>query len=346
MDVSKKKFGTLSDGSKVSLYRVSNGSMSFVATNYGCVITSIQVPSRIGVVEDVVLAPPTLDSLVISDASFGGIVGRFANRISGGRFVLNGKDYQLDMNEGANCLHGGFFRWDKQVWDAEVVETVKGTGVIFSRISRAGEQGMPGTLQVKVAYLLDEENNLVMHYSAISDADTIISLTNHSYFNLAGHNKGRVDSHLMTLDCDHYLATKDGIPTGEMLPVGGTIFDFTKEKPLGQHIHSPELQELRGYDHCYCIDSGKGRLVPFAKIREPESGRTMTVATDMPGVQLYTGNWLQGELGKNGARYNAQGGFCLETQRYPDSPNKYTFPSAVLKAGEEFTSTTVYGFRW
>ncbi len=336
----------LSDGSGVSLFRISNGAVSFVATNYGCVLTSLLVPSRDGTVDDVVLAPPTFGSLIASEASLGGIVGRFANRISGGRFTLNGVEHQLDRNENGHCLHGGFFRWDKQLWDAEMAETVKGTGVIFSRISRSGEQGMPGTVQVKVAYLLDDENSLVMRYSAVSDADTIISLTNHSYFNLAGHDKGRVDTHLLTLACSRYLEVEDGIPTGQVLSVEGTVFDFTTEKPLGQHIHSAELQGTRGYDHCYCIDSGKGRLVPFASVRDPDSGRVMTVATDMPAVQLYTANWLQDELGKNGMRYNAHGGFCLETQRYPDSPNKCTFPSAVLKAGEEFTSTTVYGFRW
>ncbi len=346
MELKRKRFGTLSDGSKVSLFKVSNGAVSFVATDYGCVLTSLLVPSKGGAVDDVVLAPPTFDSLVASGASFGGIVGRFANRIGGGRFTLNGVEHRLDRNEGGHCLHGGFFRWDKQLWDAEVVDAVEGTGIAFSRISPSGEQGMPGTLRVRVAYLLDEGNNLVMRYSAVSDADTIISLTNHSYFNLAGHDKGRVDSHLLTLECSRYLEVEDGIPTGQALPVEGTVFDFTAERPLGQHIHSAELQVTCGYDHCYCIDSGKGRLVPFARVRDLESGRTMTVATDMPGVQLYTANWLQGELGKNGARYHAHGGFCLETQRYPDSPNKCTFPSAVLRAGEEFTSTTVYGFRW
>lgn len=346
MDVKEQMFGVLSDGSDVSLFRVSNGAVSFVATNYGCVLTSLLVPSKDGVVDDVVLAPPTFGSLVSSSASFGGIVGRFANRIGGGCFILNGLEYRLDRNEGRNCLHGGFFRWDKQLWAAEVVETEKGTGVTFSRVSRSGEQGMPGTVQVKVAYLLDDENNLTMHYSAVSDADTIISLTNHSYFNLAGHDKGSVDNHLLTMGCSRYLEVRDGIPTGAILPVEGTVFDFTKERPLGRDIHSPELQETRGYDHCYCIDSGKGRLVPFASVRDLKSGRTMTVATDMPGVQLYTGNWLQGDLGKNGMRYDARGGFCLETQRYPDSPNKFAFPSAVLRVGEEFTSTTVYGFRW
>ena len=346
MDVKKKKFGMLSDGSKVLLYKVSNSDMSFVVTNYGCVITSILLPSQSGVVEDVVLAPPTLDSLVLSDASFGGVVGRFANRIGGAGFTLNGTTYSLDKNDGENCLHGGFFRWDKQLWDSEIIETVNGSGVTFSRTSVAGEQGMPGTVEVKVTYLLDNENNLVIRYSALSDQDTIINLTNHSYFNLAGHNKGKIDTHLLTLNCTQYLESDNCLPTGKILSVENTVFDFTTEKALGQNLHTEDLKSTRGYDHCYCIDQDGGRLVPFAQVREPKSGRVMTVATDMPGVQLYTANWLKGDVGKDGARYNPHDGFCLETQQYPDAPNKYSFPSAVLKAGKEFTSTTVYGFRW
>lgn len=336
----------LSNGSKVSLYKVTNGSVSFVATDYGCVLTSLFVPSKSGVVEDVVLAPPTLDSLVSSDASFGGVVGRFANRIGGASFVLNGTEYRLDKNDGENCLHGGFFRWDKQVWSAEVVETIKGTGVTFSRTSPSGEQGMPGTVEVGVTYLLDNSNNLIMHYSAISDKDTVINLTNHSYFNLAGHNRGSLETHLLRLDCSHYLETKDLVPTGKILPVEGTVFDFTREKSLTQDLSNQVLIESRGYDHCYCIRKGASGLTSFAEVRELGSGRVMTVATDMPGVQLYTANWLKGDLGKDGVGYKQWGAFCLETQQYPDAPNKLNFPSAVLRAGKEFTSTTVYGLKW
>ena len=347
MEVKKKKFGILSDGSKVSLYKVSNGDVSFVATNYGCVITSLLVPSKSGAIDDIVLAPPTLDSLILSDASFGGIVGRFANRIKNACFSLNGKEYQLNKNDGENCLHGGFLRWDKLLWDeVEILEFRDGAGVIFSRTSPSGEQGMPGNLRVSVRYFLDKKNNLEIGYSAICDEDTILNLTNHSYFNLAGHNKGSINSHLLTLQCNQYLEAKNCIPTGEILPVENTVFDFTTEKSLGQDINAPELQEPRGYDHCYCIDHSKDKLVSFAQVREPVSGRVMTVTTDMPGVQLYTANWLKGDLGKAGKNYQSRDGFCLETQMYPDSPNKPNFPSCVLKAGETFNSTTIYSFKW
>ncbi|MEE0133635.1 MAG: aldose epimerase family protein [Treponema sp.] len=347
MVVKTRKFGTLSDGSKVTLYKVSNGKVSFVATNYGCVITSLLVPSRSGTADDIVLAPPTLDSLILSDASFGGIVGRFANRIGNARFTLNGQEYQLDKNDGENCLHGGFLRWDKQVWDeAEIVEFRDGAGVIFSRTSYAGEQGMAGNLRVSVRYFLDKKNNLEIGYSALCDEDTILNLTNHSYFNLAGHNKGSIDSHLLTLHCSQYLEAENCIPTGNILPVENTVFDFTTEKPLGQDINADVLRDTRGYDHCYCIDHSQNKLVSFAQVREPVSGRMMTVTTDMPGVQLYTANWLKGDLGKAGKNYQPRDGFCLETQMYPDSPNKPNFPSCVLKAGEVFNSTTIYSFQW
>lgn len=347
MEVKKRKFGILSDSSKVSLYKVSNGKMSFTVTNYGCVLTSILVPSKSGSVADIVLAPPTLDSLICSDASFGGIVGRFANRIGNACFTLNEKEYPLDKNDRDNCLHGGFLRWDKLLWEErEIIKYRDGAGVIFSRTSPAGEQGMPGNLQVSVRYFLDKENNLEIGYSAVSDEDTILNLTNHSYFNLAGHNKGSVDSHLLTLHCSQYLEAKDCIPTGAILPVKGTIFDFTAEKPLGRHIDDMALRETRGYDHCYCIDHTRDRLVSFAQVREQSSGRVMTVTTDMPGVQLYTANWLKGDLGKDGIHYQPRSGFCLETQMYPDAPNKASFPSCVLKAGEVFNSTTIYSFDW
>ena len=337
----------LSDGLKVFLYKISNGAVSCTVTNYGCVITSILVPSNSGAVEDVVLAPPTFDSLVRSDASFGGVVGRFANRIGGGRFTLDDKEYLLDRNEGEDCLHGGFFRWDKQLWEeTKVIKLDDGVGVIFSRTSPAGEQGMPGTLRVSVSYFLDKGNNLEIGYSAISDEDTVVSLTNHSYFNLAGHNKGAIDDHLLTLSCSRYLEAERCIPTGALLPVKDTVFDFTTEKALGQDLHREELEGTRGYDHCYSIDQTGERLVAFARVREPNSGRAMTVTTDMPGVQLYTANWLKGDAGKNGANYQPHGGFCLETQMYPDSPNKPDFPSCVLKAGEAYTSTTIYSFEW
>ena len=344
MDVKKRKFGLLSDGSKVYLYKVSNGDMSFCVTNYGCVITSIRVPSKSGTVDDVVLAPETLDALVRSDAAFGACVGRFANRIGGASFSLDGQTYHLDKNDGNNCLHGGFFRWEKQIWKAKVIRNFSEVGVCFKRISPDGEQGMPGNLKIEVTYVLTNKNELCITYKAKTDKTTIVNFTNHSYFNLKGHSKGDVLSHVLKLDCDTYLESEGMIPTGRILPVDGTVFDFRQGKAIGTDISASELWATKGYDHCYCIDSAKKNKI-FAEVREPVTGRIMTVTTDMPGVQFYTGNWLQGSCGKNGITYRDQSGFCLETQNYPDAPNK-DFPCCVLKPGEEFNSKTVYTFAW
>lgn len=347
MDVKKRKFGLLADGSKVSLYTVDNGEMSFSVTNYGCVITSICVPSKKGIVSDVVLGPATFDGLINSDIYFGACVGRFANRISGASFSIDGNQYQLDKNDGDNCLHSGFFRWDKQLWDAEIVETASGTGIRFSRMSPDGEQGMPGNMQVSVTYLLNSHNALTIHYDAVSDAVTPVNITNHSYFNLAGHNSGSIDTHILTLDCSSYLETDEyRIPTGAVLPVDNTPFDFRNPKAIGKDLHTADFSGAKGYDHCYCIDRKKGKLVQFATVFEPVSGRTMTVLSDMPGVQFYTGNWIEGISGKNGYVYHDYDGFCLETQQYPDAPNKPDFPSCLLHPGDRLSSTTVYQFKW
>ncbi|MBO5137265.1 MAG: galactose mutarotase [Spirochaetaceae bacterium] len=347
MDIKKRKFGVLPDGSKVHIYTISNGQMSFSATNYGCVITSIMIPSKNGGFSDVVFAPPTFDSLVASDASFGAVVGRFANRIGKSVFTLGNKEYKLDNNAGGNCLHGGFFRWDKQLWDATVVETASGTGITFSRLSVDGEQGMPGNLKVNVTYLLNNSNEIIIRYQAVSDADTYVNFTNHSYFNLKGQTRETINNHTLTMNCSSYLETDDNrLPTGKILSVDGTIFDFRKPKALGKDLDSPLLKSAGGYDHCYCIESVPGRIIPFATLSEAETGRTMTVSTDLPGVQLYTANWIGGTLGKNGCTYSSHGAVCIETQFYPDTPNRPEFPTCLLKANETFETTTVYGFRW
>lgn len=346
MNIKKRKFGLLADGSKVFLYTVSNGGMSFSVTNYGCVITSIVLPSCDGRRDDVVLGPPTFDALVASGSYFGAVVGRFANRIGGSRFSLNGTDYLLDKNDGKNSLHGGFFRWDKQLWDAELVDIGSACGVRFSRLSPDGEQGMPGNMKVELTYLLNTSNELSIHYKAVSDKDTPVNFTNHSYFNLKGQGKS-IEGHVLSMNCSSYLEVDETlIPTGRILPVDGTPFDFRKAKAIGKDLFDSALKGTNGYDHCYCVDNWQKGLVSFASVTEPESGRTMTVSTDLPGVQLYTANSVGGNLGKSGFVYSDHAGFCLETQYYPDTPNKPDFPSCVLRAGEEFSSTTVYGFKW
>lgn len=347
MDVKRRKFGLLADGSKVYLYTVSNGQVKFSATNYGCVITSLIVPSKEKGEQDVVLAPPTFDFLVSSYACFGSFIGRFAGRIGGASFNLNGTKYVLDKNLKECCLHSGFFRWDKQLWNSEIIENSEGKGVRFFRTSTDGEQGMPGNLQVEVSYLLNTSNELLIHYGAVSDKDTPINFTNHSYFNLKGQGNGTVENHILQMNCSSYLETDEfQVPTGKFIPVEGSIFDFRSGKSIGDGLSSCELASTNGYDHCFCIDGESSNLIPFAKVFEPESKRTMTVATDMPGVQFYTGNGLGKTIGKNGSIYFDYSGFCLETQFYPDSPNKTNFPSCILKAGEKFSSTTVYGFKW
>ena len=347
MDVKRRKFGLLSDGSKVYLYTVSNGQVEFSATNYGCVITSLIVPSKDRGFQDIVLAPPTFDFLVSSYACFGAFVGRYAGRIGGASFKLNGIEYVLDKNLKGSCLHGGFFRWDKQLWNSEIIENSQGKGIRFFRTSPDGEQGMPGNLEVEVSYMLNTSNELIIHYGAVSDKDTPINFTNHSYFNLKGQGNGTVENHILQMNCSTYLETDDcQVPTGKILPVEKSVFDFRIGKSMGEDLSSSELTATGGYDHCFCINEDFKYSIPFATVFEPETKRTMTVATDMPAVQFYTANGMGKTIGKNGSIYFDHGGFCLETQFFPDSPNKPNFPNCILKSGQRFSSTTIYGFKW
>ncbi len=346
MDVKSCLFGILADGTEVHLYSISNGKISFSATDYGCVITSIIIPSKTGRNEDIVLGPSSFDGVVCSSSYFGAMVGRFANRIGGAKFSLNDKEYHLDSNDNGNCLHGGLFRWDKILWNSEVVETREGSGIRFSRHSPDGEQGMPGNLDVAVTYLLTMNNEIIIKYEGFCDKDTPINFTNHSYFNLKGQFD-TIDTHVLSMNCSSFLEVDDSlVPTGRILSVEDTVFDFRTPKEMGKDFSSMDLEKTGGYDHCYCIDSAGGELVDFATVVEPTSGRTMTVATDLPGVQFYTGNSLGGGMGKNGNIYVGHSGFCLETQYYPDTPNKTEFPSCILKAGEKYSSTTIYAFKW
>lgn len=351
MSVKKQKLATLANGQEVHLFTVSNGKMSFTVTDYGCTLTGIYLPQKNGPVSDILLGYSTLPEYVMSDGySFGSIVGRFANRIGGAAFSVDGKKYQLDKNDNKiNTLHGGFFRLDHQVWKAKAIESKSSCGVEFKRRSPDGEQGFPGNLDVTVTYTLSKDNKLAMQYKAKTDKATPVNFTNHAYFNLAG--SGTILDHELQSDCKGYLEVdKNLIPTGKIIDLAGSPFDFTKAKTIGRDID----KVAPGYDHCYVTPAYKGKgaapdpkkLVRCAVLKDPKSGRKMTMETNQEGVQVYTANWVEGIPGKNGIRMVKHGAICLESQRFPDAPNKPDFPPCVLKPKETYDAKTVYAFEW
>lgn len=347
MEIKKEIFGVLSDGKVASLYTISNGKMSFSVTDYGCILTSILLPDeRYGNV-DMVLGYSTLAGYTTGTSSFGAIVGRFANRIGKSKFSIDGTEYQLDANNGDNCLHGGFYRYDKMVWSSSIVSTKNGLGVCFTRTSRDMEQGFPGTVKYEITYTLNKENQIILKYKAETDKSTPINITNHSYFNLAGC--GSVENHVLQMNCPSYIPVdKALIPTGKIQSVKGTAFDFLKPKKIGDDLKSVGA----GYDHCFVTESYTpdmtnafcGEMKQVADVFEPVSGRGMKVYSNQIGVQFYTGNFLNNECGRNGMRYNKHEAFCLETQCFPDSPNKSEFPSCILHPDEKYKATTIYEF--
>ena len=348
MQVTKQKFGVLSDGSKVTLYTVSNGRMSFSVMDYGCTITSILVPDSKGAAADILLGWSTFDGYVTGKGSFNAFVGRFANRISNARFTVGGKEYKLDVNDHNNSLHGGFTRYEKMMYESRIVETEYGTGVKFSRLSRDGEQGYPGNVAIDITYTLNEFNELSLLYTAATDAATPVNFTNHAYFNLAGN--GTINNHLLKMNCTRYLEVDPClIPTGKLLSVQGTPLDFTAEKTVGQDI---DKTGIGGYDHCFVTEAydphknafENEKLVHVCTLTDPVSGRTMNMSTNQIGVQLYSGNFVEGMIGKNGRCYHNHESICLESQCFPDTPNKSDFPSCVLTSGEKYKSLTVYSF--
>ena len=346
MEVKKHKFGVLSNGQKVQLFTISNDTMSFSVTNYGCNITSLIVPSakdseRKGQKDDILLGYSTIDGYKKDTHVFlGATVGRFANRIANAKFTLNGNEYKLDQNDGNNCLHSGFNGYNKMIWEAKKIETTTEVGVCFSRFSPDGEQGFPGNVTLKVSYTLTNDNEIFIRYEAVSDQDTPLNLTNHAYYNLAGDGRGNVINHTIMINADSYVVVgEDAIPTGEIKNLKNTEFDFTDPKLIGK-----DIEAIGGYDHNYCLNSGTETTHLCAIVTEPTSKRKMTVYTSEPGVQFYTGNYLNIDYGKNGKRYKKHDGFCLETQKYPDSPNQPLFPNCILKKGQTFTSTTIHKF--
>jgi aldose 1-epimerase len=349
--VSHAPFGKLPDGAVVEQYTLKNtAGMEVRVLTYGGIITSIQVPDRNGRLGDVVLGYDSLEGYVKNPSYFGAVIGRYANRVGKAQFTLDGKTYKLAANNRANSLHGGLKGFDKFVWSAKEVhqaDKAGQAGVELSHTSPDGDEGYPGNLSVSVTFLLNDKNELSLDYAATTDKPTIVNLTHHDYFNLAGDGEGDVLGHVLTINATHYTPTDSlQLPTGALKDVAGSPFDFRKPTAIGARIDAKDeqLQLGLGYDHNFVIDRKKPGLAVAATVADPKSGRTLEVRTTEPGVQLYTANHLDGSLGKASHRYIKRGAFCLETEHFPDSPNRPEFPSTVLRPGEKFHSLSVYAF--
>jgi len=343
MSVTGEPFGTTPGGKKVDLYTLTNANgLKAKITNYGGIITSLKTPDRNGKFADIVLGYDTLAEYIKDSPYFGALIGRYGNRIAKGKFTLDGIEYKLATNNGPNHLHGGIKGFDKVVWNAEPMQTKTSVGLKLTYLSKDGEEGYPGNLECTVIYTLTNNNELKIYYEATTDKPTIINLTSHGYFNLAGHNSGDILGHELMLNADNFTPVDaELIPTGEIKPVKGTLMDFTKPMTIGSRIADVK----GGYDHNYVLNGGKaGALSLAARVYEPKTGRVMEILTTEPGIQFYTGNFLDGSLKGKGAVYNKHAGFCLETQHFPDSPNKPNFPSVVLRTGEKYTHLTVHKF--
>lgn len=345
---SKEPFGSV-DGRSVSLYTLRNGrGMEARITNYGGIVVSLMVPDRTGKSSDIVLGHESLSSYLTQTQYFGAIVGRYANRIGHARFVLDGREYVLTPNDGPNQLHGGLRGFNRVVWNVDESTPPTDPTLVLSYLSKDGEEGYQGNLHVKVVYSLTDSNALRIDYTATTDKPTVLNLSHHSYFNLAGQGVGDILGHTLMINADRFTPIdSELIPTGEIRSVVGTPMDFRTATVVGARIGAPDeqLRLGRGYDHNWVINRNDLSLLLAARLSEPTSGRVMEVWTTQPAVQLYTGNFLDGtSVGKGGAVYKYRTGICLETQHYPDSPNKPQFPSTVLRPGETFTSTTLYRF--
>jgi aldose 1-epimerase len=346
MSADKESFGQTPDGRGVDLYTLTNtNGLRAKITNYGAILVSLEVPDRDGNLADITLGYDNLDDYVKRGAFFGATVGRYANRIGGAKFVLDGTEYKLAANNGENHLHGGIKGFDKVVWKLDDLKAESNKAVVkMSYISEDGEEGYPGNMACTVTYTLTEDNELKISYEAETDKTTVVNLTNHSYFNLAGQGTGDILGHELMLNADKYTPVDEGlIPTGEIRSVKDSPMDFTLPMSIGSRIK----QVGDGYDHNYVLNSGPdlSGLALAARAYEPTSGRVMEIYTTEPGVQLYTGNFLDGSLtGKAGKVYKKHYAFCLETQHFPDSPNKPNFPSVVLLPGQKYTTVTVHKF--
>ncbi len=343
MNITKESFGQLNDSTPVSLYTLTNDKgITMKVTNYGGIITSLIVPDKNGNPGDIVLGYDSLSGYLTETPYFGAIIGRYGNRIAKGKFTIDGNEFHLPINDGPNHLHGGIQGFDKVPWDATEFKTDSTVGLIFHRLSKDMEQGYPGNLDVTVTYTLNNKNELRFDYLATTDKPTPVNLTQHSYFNLAG--EGDVKDHELLIKSSKYTVVDSLlIPTGELRDVKNTPFDFTTAKPIGKDLMATGGKPI-GYDHNFVLDT-KGIDEVAVKVTEPKSGRVMEVFTNEPGVQFYSGNFLNGTIkGKGGKVYNQYGGFCLETQHFPDSPNQPAFPNTILRPGEKYQTTTIYRF--
>ena len=342
--VSKQPFGHTADGTAVDIYSLTDKQVEVRIMTYGGIIVSLRTPDRNGQFDDVVLGFNSVDQYIEKNTPyFGALVGRYANRIAHGSFQLDGKTYSTPKNNGDNTLHGGIRGFDKVVWTGKQIPE----GVELTYVSKDGEEGFPGTLTTTVRYTLSG-NALRIDYSATTDKDTVLNLTNHAYFDLAGQGTGDILGHVVKIDAEQMTPVDSGlIPTGEMKSVAGTPFDFRKPHAVGERIdvNDEQLRLGRGYDHNFVVEHKSGELTEAAEVYEPTTGRILQVLTDQPGVQLYTGNFLDGTItGKEGRVYKQRYGLCLETQHFPDSPNHPKFPTTELKPGGKFHSMTVYKF--
>jgi aldose 1-epimerase len=347
--ITQASFGKTAAGENVDLFTLTNrNGMETKITNYGGIVVSLTAPDRNNQWADVVLGLNDLDSYLKGHPYFGALVGRYGNRIAKGRFTLNGVEFKLAVNNGENHLHGGIKGFDKVVWTAKSMRTKLGPALSLTYLSKDGEEGYPGNLTVRVVYTLTNNNELRIDYTASTDKDTVTNLTHHSYFNLAGEGNGDILGHLLTLKANRFIPTDAGsIPTGEIRNVQGTPFSFLKATVIGERINQDDeqLKFGSGYDHTWVVDGRAGVLRQAASVYEPTTGRVLDVWTTEPGVQFYTGNFLDGTLtGKSGKVYQRRFGFCLETQHYPDSPNQPKFPTTVLRKGAVYKSTTIYRF--
>jgi aldose 1-epimerase len=341
--VSKQPFGQTPEGRPVDIYSLADGKIEVGIITYGGIVVSLRTPDRSGKLDDVVLGCDSVEKYVAQTAHFGGIIGRYANRIAHGTFQLDGQTYSIPKNDGDNALHGGIRGFDKVVWAAKQIAD----GIELTYVSKDGDQGFPGTLTTRVRYTL-RGGALRIDYSATTDKDTVLNLTNHSYFNLAGQGKGDVLGHVLKIDASRITPVDATlIPTGELKGVEGTPFDFRTPHALGERIEADDAQLHlgHGYDHNFVLDHAAGQLAEAAEMYEPTTGRILRVSTTEPGVQLYTGNFLDGSItGKEGRVYKRRFAFCLETQHFADSPNHPNFPSTELKPGQIFHSVTVLEF--